>query len=122
MAFHATPAPLALEVTAANAADQAQTDLNTDMKVSAFSAAVQAAFNTLKAQVDAFNARIAALEARPSGHGTLTWGSCYQTAAWYGSDVTCANGYVVQAVCSSGKNPDCAGNFTRVTCCQLSIQ
>jgi hypothetical protein len=161
----------ALEATATKAVDQVTTDLNTDMKVSAFSAAVQAAFNVLKGQVDTFNdrittletwkasvdssltsltnrvatlegqmswvlnsmwpyiqnvfsnygSRIGALEARP-GRGTLTWGGCYQTAAWYGADVTCGSGYVVMAVCSSGKNADCGGNFTRVTCCHLSIQ
>jgi hypothetical protein len=169
LALSAVTAPMALEVTATKSGDQIQTDLNTDMKVSAFSAAVQAAFNALKARVDTFDARIATLEAwkptvdaaiasllsrvaslentvnylygswRPwaenylsslnnrlatvEARGTPRWyyGSCYQNAGWYGSDIGCQSGYVMQAVCSSGKNPDCSGNFTRVTCCQLIL-
>jgi hypothetical protein len=62
LVLHAGIAPLALEVTATKNGEQVQTDLNTDMKVSAFSAAVQAAFNDLKARVDLFDARITALE------------------------------------------------------------
>ena len=59
--------PGALEATAVKKTEQAQTDLNTDMKVSAFSAAVQAAFNVFKSQVDTFNGRITTLESWKPG-------------------------------------------------------
>jgi hypothetical protein len=53
---------IALEKTATKQVDQASTDLNTDMKISAFTAAVQAAVNQLIARVNLFDGRIGTLE------------------------------------------------------------
>jgi len=62
LTFHAGVAPLAMEKTATKEVDQQSTDLNTDMKISAFSAAIQAAVNSLIAKVNAFDGRITTVE------------------------------------------------------------
>jgi hypothetical protein len=62
LAFSHGVSPLALEKTATREVDQASTDLNTDMKVNAFTAAIQAAVNSLIARVNAFDGRITTLE------------------------------------------------------------
>jgi hypothetical protein len=62
LAFSGTVSPLALEKTATREVDQASTDLNTDMKVNAFTAAIEAAVNSLIAKVNTFDGRISTLE------------------------------------------------------------
>lgn len=61
---------IALEKTATKEVDQASTDLNTQMKITAFSAAVQAAIDQLMARVNLFDGRIDALEAWRTGVDT----------------------------------------------------
>jgi hypothetical protein len=72
-----------------------------------------------EASINSLNSRVGSLESRPNPG--WDYADCYQNAGWFGADVGCNNGYVVRDVCSSGKNPDCGGNFTRVTCCRIAI-
>jgi len=102
LTFHAGVAPLAMEKTATKEVDQQSTDLNTDMKISAFSAAIQAAVNSLIAKVNAFDGRITTVETwRPIIQADVDSLKARVTAL----EKHC--GVSLQYVASVGGRPDC---------------
>lgn len=102
LAMHATVAPFALEVTAVGQPDHAVTDLGASMKISAFSAAVEAAINVLSAKINAFDAklndlvsRVTALENKTSSGAVSTYALNANSSANIGVHTFCALNYTV---------------------------
>lgn len=62
------------------------------------------------------------MAAVPSTGKNIVYTDCYEGAGGYGVHVTCAPNYVVTKVCSSGRDADCQGTYTRLTCCHLTAQ
>jgi len=45
---------------------------------------------------------------------------CNERTGDFGAPVLCNPGEVVSRVCTSGRDPDCGGYYTRISCCDGS--
>ena len=39
----------------------------------------------------------------------------------YGATITCREGYIPVQLCTSGRDPDCSGFYTKLRCCRETV-
>ena len=47
-----------------------------------------------------------------------SYAECSAKYGDYGDDVSCGNELLVEELCGSGRDPDCDGSYTKISCCK----